>query len=491
MGSPLIEEIRKHGEEFLPRLYRYVYLTSSGLDGKDNFGDIYGSHAPLFEPDLVISLREAKFREQEEITGKSLLLSFLLRHLMESRMASVRDELLGLECGQEIEWGGRALSLRDGRIAIIMEPKRQAREEIAEKMVSLMGKVNERLLRALNAWHSVSQELGYESYLSMVDQAGALELERLKGEARVFLKDTEYACRDLLRWILNKRMPLAEPRWHDLEFLLNSFEYADYFGKGDLHPSLKKFLDELGIEEIRRVNYDLEPRACKLRTVETLPIDPPREIAFAIYPVGSVEDYSSFLLQLGKALSFALVPEDDLFEFRFLRDGTALEALGSLFENLLLEPTWLRRYLRLDLTRNLAVLLSFRYLWRMRLAIGRFLYSLELHQDEDFPSKSDIYRKILNEATLCKHEPLHYLIEEEPFLGAACRLRGLMLESHLAPYIKERFDEQWWRMPEAIEHLSTMWEAGGRTTGEGIAKGIELKKLDLSAILHRLESALG
>ena len=493
MNSTLLSEIRRRGEGFLHDLNRHVYLTSSGLGNNSSFREIYNSYGGMFEPsDFVDSLKEESAESPEEQTGKKLIFSFLSEHVIGRKTAGLLDEIASLECERGIRLGGRLLSLRDCLIAIELEPKRGVRDEIAEKTAPVMEKINQSMLKTLDIRRSTAHDLGYDGLIGMADETGSLELGHLRTEAEAFLKDTEYVYSDLLRWMLSRRLPIKEPKRHDIDFLLNSFEFTDYFGSGNLLPTMERFLAEMGAGHSKNIRCDLEARANKLKTVEAVPIDPPREAAFAIYPLGSVEDYGSFLSQTGKALSFAFVPEDDLFEFRFLRDRTYMELFGTLFANLILEPTWAKRYMRLDVTPNLSVPLAFRRLARIRLTAAGLIYSLELHGDEGAAPRPEAYMEAMDNALLCSHDPALYLIANEAdIFGAAHRFRALMLEPSISAHMKERFDEQWWRVLETMGYLGGLWEAGGRTTYEDLAKEVGVEKLESRPVMDYFEKALG
>ncbi len=47
----------------------------------------------------------------------------------------------------------------------------------------------------------------------------------------------------------------------------------------------------------------------------------------------------------------------------------------------------------------------------------------------------------------------------------------------LSSYLKERFDEEWWRVPDVGEFLKGLWRDGGRITLEELAvKTVEMPR---------------
>lgn len=493
MSSSTLSEIRRFAEKVTDPLNNETVKAASGLETKSDFTALYSPHRELLAPDVFASLSEIVPQDEEEQTSKSLLLSFLAKSILGSETSTLADERTGLETAASIKHGKRKTTPREYRVLLKQVAGRAKRLELVQNAQVALGGINENAVRTLDRQHSISPELGYGGYVSLFDEVDGLEVDSLKIQAGEFLKETEYVYRDLLVWFLDKKMGvnLKDAKWHDLSSLINSHELSGYFKTGEMRGVGKKLLGDLGVSEAERIKFDLEPHPAKTPLTPALPIPASGVAAFAINPVGSVEDYELFLHETASALFLISADTEDYFEFRFMREPVARECFGCLFERLLLQPRWLKRYLKLHADRNLLTLLYFRALAKVRLIAGQMLFSLALHEDGDFTAKTEQYLHLLGTATLCDHDPLHYLLDEEPFLRIAGSLRGAALALPTSALLTERFDEEWWRVPKAGEYLTNLWMAGGRTTSEVLAREAGVEKPDLSLLFEMFQKALG
>jgi hypothetical protein len=187
---------------------------------------------------------------------------------------------------------------------------------------------------------------------------------------------------------------------------------------------------------------------------------------------------------LGIALLYTHRNPEDNFEFKWLTEPISKGVFGFLFRNLPLQPKWLRRYLKLDVGSDFLKFLYLKQLMMVRYYSGKLIYELLLHQDEDFRSKSDFYKQTLKEATLTDYSEADYLDNIEPFFHTASYLRGCLIESELKWYLREQFDEEWWRKKEAGDFIRKMWEEGGRITSHEISKRAGFDQINLGPLLQ-------
>jgi molybdenum-dependent DNA-binding transcriptional regulator ModE len=484
MPSDTILEIRKDGERFLKALSQELYRNLAGLKKQGDLKAIYKSHPTFGDPDVFFSVKRMSPKDEEEEKGLKLILSFLARSVIESKTAKLRDEILTIEATDEITVDRKAIPYRSAWAEIKRKLERVRREEIDKKRIEMVLRLEPLFLKIFEITHNAASELGF-SYTSLCDEIEVLNLSEIEEKARLFLKDTEYVYRDLLRWFLLKRMELKlkDAKWHDLCYLFNSFELRAGFPKRDLKAIARRLLDEMGIETRDNIKTDLEERRGKISHSLCIPIEVPQNIMPSIYPVGGVEDYESFLHELGIALLYEYRNLEDKFEFRRLTEFTSAEVFGFLFRNLLLQPKWLRRYLKLDASDDSLRLLHLKQLMMIRHCSGKLVYEIFLHKDENFKSKSDLYRQTLKEATFSEHNGADYLNDVDPFFHSASYLRGYIIEAELKLYLRENFDEEWWREKEAGGFIRKMWEEGGRITSEVISKRAGFEQLGLAPLL--------
>ncbi|HSE84420.1 MAG TPA: hypothetical protein VLB01_07730 [Thermodesulfobacteriota bacterium] len=493
MGNDVIHDIGKEGERFLKAINRELYENLAGLKKASDLREIYKSHSSLVDPALFYSVKDLSPKDNEEEIGLRLILNFLARSVIGGKTARVKDEILTAELREAIRINGKAIPYRSTPAEIKREPKRIIREEIDKKRREKLLKINPLVLEVMDTMHSTSAELGFSSFIELCDKIEMLNLFKLEEKAKLFLNDTEYIYRDLLKWFLLKRMELQlkDAKSYDLESLFNSFELRAYFPKEDLKALAKAFLGEMGVEVGENIKTDLEERMGKISRPFSTAIQVPENIVLVIYPIGGIEDYESFFHELGISLSYGNAEREDVFEFRRLREAASTEVFGILFRNLLLQPRWLKRYLKLDTNSDFLRFLYLKQLTIIRLYCGKLIYELALHKDEDFKGKPDLYKQTLEKATLCEQNEEDYLNDVDRFFRSASYLKASIIESELKWHLRENFDEEWWREKAAGDFINKLWKEGGRTTSVEIATKVGLKELDLTRLLGFFRQVLG
>lgn len=492
MGRDIILEIRNDGERFIKALNQELYRNLAGLKEEANLKAIYKAHPIFGDPDVFFSVRDIPPEDGEEEKGLKLILSFLARSMIEGKTAKLRDEILRTEAREEIRLDYKTIPYRSAWPEIKREAKRARREDIDGKSRRKKLKLEPLFLKALDIAHGVSSELGF-SYINLCGEIEGIDLGEVEETALLFLKDTEYAYRDLLKWFLLKRMELKlkDAKWHDLSHLFNSFELKSEFPKMDLKALAGKCLDEMGIDIGESIKEDLSDRKGKTSGPFCIPIEVPQNIVLSVYPIGGVEDYEAFFHTLGFALIYRHRNPEDEFEFKRLAESVSKQVFGFLFRNLLLQPKWLRRYLKLDPGSDFLKFLYLKQLMTIRYHSGKLIYELLLHKDEDFRSKSDFYKQTLKEATLSDHSRADYLDNFDLFFHTASYLRGCVIEAELRWYLREKFDEEWWREKEAGDFIRKMWKEGGRTTSQEISKRAGFEQIDSAPLLRFFGEVLG
>jgi len=127
----------------------------------------------------------------------------------------------------------------------------------------------------------------------------------------------------------------------------------------------------------------------------------------------------------------------------------------------------------------------------LRYYCGKFIYENSIHFIEDHQNNSENFKQSLKEATLAEFSETDYLIEIEPFLSSAIYLKASFIESSFRSYLRENFDEQWWRNIETGNFLRTLWKDGGRISSGDIANISGFDALDLIPLYESLNEHLG
>ncbi len=465
------------GERLLKQLSEQLFREFSGK-GKpgDGLTAIMRSHPDFGERELFQSVWGSEPADDEAAAGRGLAASFLARAFVLSRSAGIEDGIAGVTSGT-FSSGGKSLSLKSLWGGLIRQRKRGERELAVKTAKPSLEKLNALLRKKLDAVTEAAQALGFGDYGELAEKTSGHGTSEAAAAASAFLSDTEYASMDLLSWFLSRRMDIKPSRAeeHDLAYFFNSDELRGYFPTRDMLSFSRPILEALGLVPEGGIVYGGERKPGKISDGFSVPLDPPLRTGLSIYTVGSVRDYEHFLGSLARGLSYMYTEREDYAEFRWLRDACLEFIFYSLFRNLVHEPKWLAKYLRVDEGGDFRRLLGLRRLMSARCAAGLSIYEADLLKNSEIESMPEHYVRIMSAA-------LHCRIDAEGYLGPLTGLshpspvfRGAAAAPSLSSYLKEKFDEEWWRVPDVGEFLKGLWRDGGRITFEELsAKTVEM-----------------
>ncbi|MGB7292602.1 MAG: hypothetical protein WBD99_10560 [Thermodesulfobacteriota bacterium] len=485
MNKNAITEICEASDRLLKELNLEKYNNLSGLKSASNQEGIFRKYPDFRDPGPFLTIKAIQPHDGTEEIGLRLILSFLARTFLEGRSAKLRDQILSAEFRALITYGKRSIHYRSVVDEIKNEPKKSIREELDRKRREVVLSVNQLYLKLFEAFNRDSEELGFPTYMKLCDDTDCLGLSRLREKAKVFLSDTDYIYSDLLKWFLLKRMELKleDLTLNDLRYLFSSFELRGNFPQSPLLLIANRLFSEMGIEITNNLEIDPEKRAGKISGSFCIPLGVPNKILCSINPSAGVENYESFLQTLGKAMCYTHTEAGGPFESRMLRDPTYLEIFSHLFKNLVYQPKWIKRYLTHDIGSDFLEFLYLRQLNILRYYCGKLIYQLLIHENSEYKDRSEHYSQTLKEATLADHDKADYLIDVEPFFYSAVYLNASFIEVGFRSFLREAFDEEWWRKKEAGHFLINLWKHGGRMTSKDIAEKSGIKEIDSTPLV--------
>lgn len=470
MNADTLRFIRSEGAGLLSGTRRELWLNLTGMRAQTRLVGVYDSRRDFLEPELFLSCGGYAGGEEEEKTRLKLLSSFLARAFLSGKTASLSDRILAFEAGEEFSAGGERMTLRTAKARILSEPRKHKRDEIDTRSGKLLSSLNTLCLRKLELLSECSEALGFKTYGELLDAVHGIAAVSLGGEAEKFLRDTDYIAGDLLEWFLLRKIEvhLKDASLSDITFLFNSTELGGYFPKPDFESFTGTVLGGMSLRPPRQVSFDTVKRMGKTADGFSLTLGPSIETAVSIFPVGGIHDYESLLGCLGHSLCYAFTDPGEDFEFVFLRDPCLTDIFSGLFVDLTYEPVWLKRYLRIDTSGDLHNFLHLRRLMSARIDAGRALCIREIYGGGDSGDIPALLTDIMSGAAKCRYDGRGFLPE---FLSPVCspfRFKALLAAPGLRTFMKEAFDEEWWRAGAAGDYLSGVWSGGGRITGDSL-----------------------
>jgi len=492
LNADTVRFIRSEGVRLLTDLNRELFLNFSGRKIETRIADIYNSRRELLEPELFLSCREPASGDEEARARHRFISSFLAGAFLGGKSSDSTDRILALEAGVQFRAGGRSLTIRSAKAALLSEPKKHKRDEIAIGNPEVLSGLNNLCRRKLGIMTECSESLGFGSYGELLNATSGTGIARLREEAKKFLADTDYIARDMLGWYFMKKMelPLKDASIYDMTYLFNSAELKGYFTKIDPAVLSRTVLEGMTLSPAHEPDYDTEKRAGKETDGFSLPLDPPFENAISVYPAGGIHDYESFLRCLGYSLCFCFTDPGDDFEFVFLRDGTLTDIFSELFGGLVSEPRWLRRHLKIDTGGDFLDFVRLRRLMTARLDAGRALYAHELFGSGDPRDLPEIFSDIMSGAAQCKADGRSYIAEFLSPLSSPFRFKAALAGPGLRRFMMESFDEEWWRTKDAGVFMSGLWSRGGRITADSLLTTAGLKEPASETLVRNFEETL-
>src|SRR6185312_9694312 len=173
----------------------------------------------------------------------------------------------------------------------------------------------------------------------------------LKAECEQFLRDTQSLWDAVLPEFAKRvlGMSASELTRADALALFRAREFDGYFPARHMESSIRKQVQEMGIDPLAggRIILDTGDRPGKRSRAFCAPVRVPEEVYLVLRPHGGQSDWSTFLHELGHSLHFAYMRPDLPFEYRWLGDNSITEGYAMLFDHLMKNQGWLKRYTEL------------------------------------------------------------------------------------------------------------------------------------------------
>ncbi len=480
-------------ENLLRHILKESYHDHGGLVLKTDYKSIFESAPEYSDPSTFISFSASDSgpTDAPANSAQRLYRNLISDLYLDSGTSNYQDELKSYETSESYSIDQRRITFRQSTEAIKESPKKNSRQEIENYREQTHNKWNRIKTKWLEALYKRLDDIGLGGRNPYFEMKTGLNLDQLRASASSFLNQTEYVYKDLLRWFLKKKLGLdiKSAKNHDLICLLNSFELEGQFPNTRAAAFIAKFLDPLFIDS-ENITIDDAKRSNKIPKPVSFPLDPPSQIIMSIYPQNGIEFYESLLSSLGTSLCYSFANKDYAYLNRVLRDGLVLSTIGELLQDLAYKPLWLKKYMHLDLQKDFKNFLYLRKLARVRSTAGHLLYELTLNSDID-PDSSARYVEMMGQATLCQCNEFDYLIEIDKDIAPAYKFAGMQLSAVMHKVLKESFDEQWWRTPEAGTYLKNIWDKGGDYGISDLLDALDIDRPKIDPVVNTFEEVLG
>jgi hypothetical protein len=499
-----IDRVRRDGELFMQELSREYYLAHSGQKSSAELQPVYQKYATILGPDalaMVLELFRGAPPDSEEHRGLRLLTDWLVES-QSARALAPLDE-------REISWEGSSIvRVPDGRqieyqrVAIELGNTADMRERHAidaARATLVASELAPMRRERFQRERDITEELGLAAnYNAGFELLSGIDLHGLRDECDAFLRDTQPMWDDVLPEYLRTRLGISrnEATRADALALFRAKEFDRYFPSTSMESSIRKQVREMGVDPAAagRVIFDTGDREGKRSRAFCAPVRIPNEVYLVMRPHGGQTDWNTFLHELGHALHFAYMQPDLPYEYRWLGDNSITESYAMLFDHLMQDVGWLKRYTELG-PANLRTFLravGFEELHFLRRYAAKLGYEVELYGGRvSWDSLPDLYTDRLTTATSFRYSPADAFVDVDPRFYAARYLRAWQLQALLSETLAERFDTDWWRNPRAGPWIcSALFGEGQRELAGEQAQRVSGKTLSFAPLVRAVTRLL-
>ncbi len=498
-----INALVKRLDSFLFELGSMHYRYGAGLTSDLPVEQLYREYPEFARPETFQQVREAvedKRTDERKRVRFKLLLEFLAGQVEDAIAAGSMEEIATLEANGTVPME-QPVPFREAIARLPREAQREARGLIEKGLGEFLWENQGPYARRREAAAKTAEVLHYPSYLALRDAVTGYSAQALAQECEEVLQQTEAAYRDVLAYVLKKvdesvrPLPSGNARRHDLQRAAVAPWMAEHFRREDLLPAISRCFLDMGLHPNAegRILLDAEDRPGKTSRAFVADLKVPDDIRLVVRPGGGLDDYFSLLHEYGHAQQLAYVSRAAPIEERRLGDLSVTEGYAYLFDHLLLDEAWHKRYLRLPqpVAREAARIAAFNNLFLLRRYAAKLPYELELYARGPERAMAEAYQTRMSEALFAGVHKGFFLYDVDPQLYATRYLRAWAFEARLHSVLQERYNEDYWRNPATGSWLKENFARGQRDDAEALAKQLGGKALSLVEAGARLVRVMG
>jgi hypothetical protein len=479
---------QQRAEEFLIEIGREYYTVGSGQKDRLEIAGIYDRYADLFTEEAVRGLLD-------RMDGKETryLAEFAVGGYLDNRVKALSEEITNAELSTTVAWDGEDVPYQQVPVLLRNEPDRSRRSALGQRYYSRMTEVNPLRADRWSTLHDEAQRLGFADYVELCDELRSLDLQKVAGQMRRFLDETEAVFEPRLAQRLEAiGVPRDEAHVNDVARLFRADEFDPLFPAERMVDALRRTLAGMGIALDAQPNLilDLEMRPLKSPRAFCSSVRVPDEVYLVIKPQGGQDDYGSLLHEAGHAEHYTHVERALPFAYRYLGDNSVTESYAFLFDHLLDNRHWLQEILGVSREEADAYVRFslFQKLWFVRRYGAKINYELELHRGA-VNGQAENYTTWLKRAGHIRVPPERYLSDVDDAFYVAQYLRAWMLEIQWRNHLERTYGPDWYNHRRAGEFIISQWRLGQRDNADQMAARLGSDGLDVTPLIEEVLSA--
>lgn len=479
-------DLSTRAESFWRERSRAYFEVRVGARSGAGLAELHERYRDLFGDDVLTSLaaglRDAGEAGSVGAARRRRLLGVLTEGRAGLLAGDALDRKLAWECTAVVEVEGEAIPVRSVPVRLGEAEEAGRRAEIARALAgarAAMEAVDRRVVEAGRQARAIVADAGGRPW---ADEAGVGDV------ARKLLEQTEDAYLDLLGYELERRLGLGPGEASEADmYRLRRAPWLDpLLGGLDPFEAAARQWRELGLDWTAggRIRVEGGPRAEHSGQTWWAVLSVPDEVVLVPGEERGWERVAAVYGALGQAHHSAWTDGDLPFEDRVAGDRSVSDGVGLLFRRLPGNPAWLGRYARLgrlgrpDPIRWAALLA----LLDLRRAAALALYELDLERSADPGAAREQYVDRLSAATGLAVDGAGYLAEVEGAQRAGSRLRAWAVEAAFGKWLRDSFDEDWFRNPRVGPFLLESFARGYAEDAEAVVARLGLPGLPFDEV---------
>jgi len=472
------------------------YMNFSGRKEEFDTTSIYDRYSHLFsDRTLPGQLSGALSEATDEGFEKVLrLFRFTATTYISYHTRELADNITTRESSETLLFQGSSVPFRNSAVLLANESDPKARRELEDARLDFIRRLNLEYVALLKESHELSRGLGYKNYAAMFEELKGFDFNGLATEMSAFLEATETTYNRIFSEYVENLlgMPANEVARCDLPHLFRASSFDDCFPADGAFGALNDTLERLGLELKKQKNIivDDEPRPSKSPRAFCACVRIPDEIYLVISPQGGLDDYRSLLHEAGHAEHFGHTRPDLSPIYQRLGDAATSECYAFLFDNLVMNRSWLENVAGLEPARagDVVRFSAFHKLYMLRRFAAKFVYELELHRGVEHPE--DVYSRLLSRATGVPWPAEYYLSDTDEGFYCADYIRAWIAEVQVRQSLVDTYGPDWYACLPAGRELKKNWSDGSLPDIEDVLRAFGQPGLDLGPLVEELRAAL-
>ncbi len=359
-------------------------------------------------------------------------------------------------------------------------PRRHALEDAWRGV--LRAEITPTLERWQEALRAELVPLGSDDWLGFWSGVSGIDLAVVDTLSRSVLQDTSEVYGHGLGVFLSQLdLPIDDVWRVDVDWAFRAPRFDTVFAERLRMPTLIRAMRDLGIELEEQTEIRLEPGIEV--GVTSLPLKIPADARVLVRLVGGWQDLARTFRGVGFAEHSAHADPSLRIWERWLGDAAPSIGYGYLFEGLLRDPNWLAQRMDYVANEDFRVITHLAWLYRVRRVAALAAYEQRLWRAEPGASMAADYEEALSTATRVRHFPDEYLgvLLQSPWsaLDAATHLRAEVFAAQVRLFLKQEFDEEWWRSSRAARFIKDeLWRPARRYSADELLRFMGYEGLD-------------